>query len=383
MVMKRLPVLILIASSVCWGQSEFKVPLVYANPARALPLLAAGDGVLYVAYRAWTWARNSNRLELVAYDLNTQKELRHATLPVPEVYGTRAADGLYLSPDGQTLAYAELHDPCLLLLISARDLNELRRSTSLSFVEKDPTSSRGQGDELFAGFDGRGLLSIALRRPSKGVRLVRIDPAQLKVISSRSTAKGKLGHDASESLVWSPAARRVWTTTGGGAGPGWIEFTEDGKLAGAGFAGPQDDTNGADALGEGKLLTFYGGSDQGTVISYHDGRQDTLDLPCAPSPFGISNDPGYAGALCFVSHPTIEQLGKPTAAEFLLLNTQGPSVMWCEKDISLIETTETDEHDREFYQKGHPLIYRAGKKVYVIAPSTKPELTTYVVSLPD
>jgi len=381
--MKRLPVLILIASSVCWGQSEFKVPLVYANPARALPLMAAGDGVLYVAYRSWTWARSSSRLEVLAYDLNGQKELRHATLPVPEVYGTRAADGLYLSPDGRMLAYAELHDPCLLLLISARDLNELRRSTSLSFVENDPTSSRRQDDELFTGFDSRGLLSIALERPSKGVRLVRVDPAQLKVISSRLTAQDIPWQDASDHLAWFPAARRVWTTTDGGAGSGWIEFTEDGKLTGAGFSGPQDDTNGADALGEGKLLAFYGGSDHGTVISYHDGRSDTLNLPCAPSPFGISNDPGYAGALCFVSRPTNQELGKPTAAEFMLLKTKGPSVMWREKNISLIDTLETDEHDREFYQKGHPLIYRAGKKVYVVAPSSKPELTTYEVPSPD
>ena len=123
--------------------------------------MAAGNGVLYIAYRSTTWLRRSDKLQVVAYDLNSQKELRHATISVPEVRGARAADGLYLSEDGQVLAYAEAHDPCVLLLISTKDLTELRRSTSLPFVHQDYEWPRYSGAELFAGFDNNRILSFA------------------------------------------------------------------------------------------------------------------------------------------------------------------------------------------------------------------------------
>ena len=41
---------LVLASAVCWGQSEFTIPLAKANSTLALPSMAARDGVLYAAY---------------------------------------------------------------------------------------------------------------------------------------------------------------------------------------------------------------------------------------------------------------------------------------------------------------------------------------------
>ena len=127
------------------------------------------------------------------------------------------------------------------------------------------------------------------------------------------------------------------------------------------------------------MLAFFGRWDHGTAIIYHDHQQNDLNLPCAPLQFGISNDPEYAGAYCFVSRATRRELWKETSSEFLLLNTSVPSVIWREKDINLIDIAETDRHGHEYYQKGNPLIYRFGKRIYVVAVSKAPELKVYVV----
>ena len=188
MKMKTLFAIVLLASPLCWGQSEYTIPLQNANPSLALPLTAAGNGVLYIAYRSTTWLRRSDKLQVVAYDLNSQKELRHATISVPEVRGARAADGLYLSEDGQVLAYAEIHDPCVLLLISTKDLTELGRSMSLPFVHQDHDWPHFSEDQLFAGFEESGFLSFAFDR-YEGMRFVRVDPANSKVISNTLTSQ--------------------------------------------------------------------------------------------------------------------------------------------------------------------------------------------------
>ena len=178
--------------------------------------------------------------------------------------------------------------------------------------------------------------------------------------------------------------KRVWV----GSGEGWREFSEDGRLTGQDFwvskppKGPEE-SYGAVALGKGRLLAFFGGWDQGTAISYDDHQMNDLNLPCAPLQFGISNDPEYAGADCFVSHPTRQELWKESSSEFVLLKTDGPSVIWRQKDISLIDIAETGKQGHEYYQKGNPLIYRDGKKIYVVAVSKAPELKVYVVPLPE
>ena len=258
--------LILLTASVCWGQSEYRIPLRNANPSLAIPLVAAGNGVLYVAYRSPTWLRRSNQLEVLAYDLNAQKELRHATISVPDVHGARAADGLYLSADGQMLAYAEIHDPCLLLLISTKDLGELRRLTSLPFVHLDPGFPNAQRGEVFGGFDSQGWLSFAIPRGrSKGIRLVRVDPANLRVVSN--DVSDNLWKDSSEALVWSPVIKQLWMPERHIGPDLWVECTEEGRPTGEEFWGTREETTyGADVLGKGRLIAFFGMWDHGTAI---------------------------------------------------------------------------------------------------------------------
>jgi hypothetical protein len=198
------------------------------------------------------------------------------------------------------------------------------------------------------------------------------------------TLASKLLQGQSGSFIWLPATKTAWV----GSGEGWRELSEDGGFTDQEFwvskppKGPEE-SYGAVALGKGRLLAFFGGWDQGTAISYDNHRQRALNLPFAPFQFGTSNDPQYAGALCVVSHPTRKELWKETSSEFLLLDTSVPSVLWREKDINLIDIAETDKLGHEYYQKGNPLIYRSGKKIYVVALSKAPELKVYVVPVPE
>jgi hypothetical protein len=175
-------------------------------------------------------------------------------------------------------------------------------------------------------------------------------------------------------------AKRTWLVNNSNV---WQEFAESGQYTDEEFAGPQGESYGAVTFGEGKLLAFFGRWDHGTAISYDNHQMNDLNLPCAPFQYGISNDPEFAGALCVVSRPTRQELWKETSSELLLLKTDDPSVVWREKDISLIDIAETDKHGHEYYQKGNPLIYREGNRIYVVAVTKAPELKVYVVPPPE
>lgn len=112
-------VLFLVTAS-CWGQDSYTLPLAKANTTLSLPAMTAGSGVLYEAHRSFDLLRFSNQLQVSAYDLATHKELRHTVMSVPRVHGARAAEGLFLSPDGATLVYAEIYEPMLLIVLSAK-----------------------------------------------------------------------------------------------------------------------------------------------------------------------------------------------------------------------------------------------------------------------
>jgi hypothetical protein len=144
---RLLVVLLIMLTGVCRGQVSSTIPLRDANSSLALPSMAVHDGVLYAAYRSFDLLRTSNQLQVVAYDLNSHKELQHVVISVPKVHGARASNGLALSKDGQTLAYVEAHEPYLVLLLSTKDLSEIRRSDSLPFSDRDH-------QRMFAGFDG-------------------------------------------------------------------------------------------------------------------------------------------------------------------------------------------------------------------------------------
>ena len=115
---------------------------------------------------------------------------------------------------------------------------------------------------------------------------------------------------------------------------------------------------------------------------YHDHKAHVLKLPCTLFQYGIGDDPEYAGALCLVTREQTGGWDKTESSEFLLLRTDTPSVIWREKTISLVDISETDKDEHWYYQKGNPVIYRLGNKIYVVAPSKTPELKVYVVPAP-
>jgi hypothetical protein len=315
---------VLLPISLC-AQNEYTIPLKGADYSLAVPEMAvSGNGTLYIAYRSFNLLKRSSKLQLVAYDLNKHKELGQAMISVPEDRGARASDGLYISKDGQMLAYAEGHDPTLILLLSTKDLSESRRSTLLPFTSDDKQRS-------FAGFDDEGLLSFASENKG-GLRFLRIAPSNLKTVSD-IMASG-LHQERSQRIVWSPAIKRVWTYKPGLGSDAWQEYSEEGKSTGQGLSHRNGLPYGAVALGEGKLLAYYGNmTAKGIVISYSDHHTAEVNLGCLPHPYGSSNDPEYAGTICTISPDRAPENGgnQIMSSEFLLLGTREPSVIWRQK----------------------------------------------------
>jgi hypothetical protein len=363
----------LLAVGVCRGQAEYKIALKGANPSRSLPLSAAGGGVLYVAYRSWDWLGRSKKLQVATYDLSTGKELRRATINVPQVHGRRVAEGLYLSNDGQVLAYAEGHKPYLVLLISTEALSELRRSTNLPLadVAKAPNTII---DDVFAGFDSRGLLSLAFSE-KQGLRFLRVDPSSLKVVSN-VTAKG-LHQEQSESIVWSPSAGRAWIY--GWLPDAWKEFTEDGQPADESFDRVSGAPFGAFALGKGKLIVFSGWF-EGLIAVYIRGKPSELRFPCRLMAYGVSDNPEYVGALCIKLRGGPHGRETVLSSEFLLIRPDSLAIVW-RHAMELIGLNEWVKQHHTFGQAATPLIHTAAHEVWIVAPERSPELSVYRVPI--
>jgi len=365
----------LLVSALCWGQSTFTIPLAKANSALALPSMAEHDGVVYAAYRSFDLLRFSNKLEVVAYDLNTRKELQHVTISVPKVHGARASEGLFLSEDGQTLAYAELHDPGLILLLAAKNLAEIRRSNVLPFSAQDY-------ERMFAGFDGDQLCfasnSYETAKPNlEGLRFIRLRLSDFKP-SSDAKIDG-LPQEHPGSIVWLPKQKVTWVVRG----VVWNQHTEAGQLTGQELEHDNATSEGAIPLGETRLLAFYGRYADGSVISYADRHERELKLQCAPHPYGTSTDPAYAGAICTTQRDILPEAGgdKIMTSEFLLLKTDGPTIVW-RHPMNFLGVADGNEMNTGV-QNGTPLLYRAGSKLLIVAPTKKPELAVYEVPLPE
>lgn len=369
---------VVLASSFCWGQSAFTIPLAKSNSALALPSMAEHDGVVYAAYRSFDLLRFSDKLEVVAYDLNTHKEVQHVTVSVPKVHGARASEGLFLSEDGQTLAYAELHDPGLILMLAAKNLAEIRRSNVLPYASQDH-------QRLFAGFDGNKLCLASnyyqYGKPEvNGLRFIRLGASDLKVTSDTKIAG--VTQDTSTSIVWQPLEKTTWIYRPT-VGDLWEEFTESGERTGQELAHQNALGEGAVPLGDAKLLAFYGRYADGTVISYADRHERELKLQCAPHPYGTSTDSAYTGAICTTQRDILPEAGgdKTVTSEFLLLKTDGPTIVW-RHPLSFMDVADSNEHDTGV-QRGDPLLYRTGRKLLIVAPTKKPELAVYEVPLPE
>jgi hypothetical protein len=347
--------------------------LAKANSALALPSLAEHDGVVYAAYRSFDLLRFSNRLEVVAYDLNTHKELQHVTVPVPKVHGARASEGLYLSEDGQTLAYAELHEPGLILLLAAKNLAEIRRSDALPFTSQDH-------QRMFAGFDQDQLCMASnvfeYGKPNlEGLRFIRLRASDLKTGSD--TKISGVTQQNPGSIVWLPREKTTWVVHG----PAWKQYTESGQMTGQELEHGNAISQGAIPLGGTKLLAFYGAYADGSVVSYADHRSAELKLKCVPHPYGTSTDPAYAGGICTTQRDILPEAGgdKIVTSELLLLKSE-PKVAW-RHPMDFLSVADSNENDTGV-QRGYPLLYRVGSKLLIVAPSKSPSLTVYEIDAP-
>ncbi len=362
---------LLLLTARCWGQGSYTLPLAKANTELSLPAMTAGGGVLYEAHRSFDVLRFSNQLQVSAFDLATQKELRHTVVNIPRVHGARAAEGFFLSPDGQTLVYAEIHEPSLLLVLSAKDLSEVRRTNALPFTSGD--SSR-----LFAGFDENGALSFASER-ADNLRFVRMSVPDFKITSEVTGPKRQL---YGEAIVWSPKSRRTWLQLRSWA---WQEYHEDGSLSEAklDFQFMHGADKGATVLGE-KLLAFYGDfSAQGAVVVYNNGHTGELELACVPHMYSSGDVADYAGAICTTSPDREPEHGgdKILSSEFLLLKADGPTIAW-RHSMDFLNVADSNDTDTG-RQWGNPLLYRAGSKLLIVAPSKVPTLTVYEIDAPQ
>lgn len=367
--------LLLLVSTLSWGQSEFTIPLTKLNSSLSLPSMAVCDGVVYVAYRSFDLLRFSNKLQVVAYDLNTHKELRHVTISVPKVHGARASEGLFISKDGQTLAYAELHAPGLVLLLAAKSLAEIIRSNTLPFTSQDH-------QRMFAGFDGNQLCVASdvfeYGKPElEGLRFIRLRLSDLKP-SSDTKIRG-LTQENPGSIVWLPRERVTWIVRG----HIWTQYTEEGHPTGQELEHLNAISEGAIPRGETKLLSFYGRYEDGSIISYSDHHERELKLQCVPHPYGISSDRAYASAICTTQRDILPEAGggKIVTSEFLLLKVDGPTIVW-RHPMNFLTVADGNDMDAGI-QKGDPQLYYTGSKLLIVAPSKAAELNVYEVEMSE
>lgn len=287
---------------------------------------------------------------------------------------TLDAEGFFLSADGQTLVYVELHDPGLILLLTTKNLTETRRSTALPFEVQDHR-------RLFAGFDENGQLSFASTRANE-LRFVRMSPSDPKVATDQR-ATG-VTQQMPEQIVWLPAIKHTWTNTVSTRGDQWREYMESGVATGEQTEYRRTISNGAVALGAGRLLMFSGNMiAKGTVLSYNDHRTGELNLDCVPRPYGVSSDPAYAGAICTTQRDILPEAGgdKIVTSEFVLLKADGPTVAWRHRMDFLVVADGNGPDDG--FQRGNPLLYRTGSKLWIVAPSKASVLKIYEIDAPQ
>ena len=102
----------------------------------------------------------------------------------------------------------------------------------------------------------------------------------------------------SSGIVWQPLEKTTWVNrpTVGGE---WEQYTEAGEKTGNVLKHQSGMSNGAVALGDEKLVAFYGNMiAKGSVVSYADHREEELELPCAAHQYGRSSDSAYVGGIC-------------------------------------------------------------------------------------
>lgn len=366
---------ITLCSVVCYGQTTYTIPLEKLNTSLVVPAMTAHDGVVYVAYRSFDWLRQSDLLQVVAYDLRARKVLKHGTILVPKVHGSRASSRLALSHDGRILAYVELHNPGLELLISTKDLAEIRHSNVLPFTDQDYRRE-------FAGFDSAdrlSLMSFTRDFPRHGEdvpRFVHTSTENFKVISdTRASALPKAVY--SNYLAWDPIINRFWLPNSGG---NVLQYNEDGQSTGEELTTEIHQLDvGAIPLGQLGVIAFYAMVSRGAVASYTNHKSHALELSCSPRPYGASNDYVYAGAICSTQPDRLPEAGgdRVLTSEFLLIQIDGPQVVWRQKMSAI------GSGDKDSFEWASAVIEHKGKEVWIVAPTKSPELAVYEVTLPE
>jgi len=359
---------LVLGSVSCLAQESYTVSLEKANSSLAIPEMVEHNGVVYVAYRSFDLLKRSDQLQVLAYDLSSRKELRHATFSVPKVHGARAADGLTLSKDGNTLAYVEIHNPNLVLLFSAKDFSEVRRSNAVPFTDADYRCE-------FDGFDGEGRLGfMSFNRDVP--RFVRVSAMDFKVVSdTRASSLSKAVY--SSYLIWDPVAGRFWLPDGGGK---VLQYNEEGQPTGEELTTDIHELDvGATTLGQSGVIAFFAMVSRGAVASYVNKKSQALNLPCSPRPYGASNDHVYAGAICITQPGGLPEAGgdRVLTSDFLLIRADSLQVVWRQKMSAL------GAGDRDYFGWASAVIEHKDKKVWVVAPTKSPELAVYEVTLPN
>jgi len=356
-----------------FGQSEHVIPLPGANLSRSIPVLrVAGDGVLYAAYRSSNLLGKSETLQLLSYDLKSQVQLHHNTIRVPAVNGNRAAGGLYLSQDATTLFYAELYPPYVALAISAKDLVETKRTETIPFSVKDRKRKFvGLGKDGCLAFAADAAIAVPGQRP--GVRLLRLDPGNLSLVSNQIIPE--LIERGIEDLLWDPTSGKIWIRENSSR---WREYSESGQATGNEVDNKHYVSDGAIQIAGDGIVAFYGNWDRGLALRYRDHKIAELPFDCSPSPDGVSENGQYAGVLCTRRPDKKAEDGgdKILSSEFLLLRTEIPDVIWRQK-MEYLDVTEGWEQG---YQNSVPAIFNSGSKLWVIAPSKPAQLVVHEIA---
>ena len=183
--------------------------------------------------------------------------------------------------------------------------------------------------------------------------------------------------------MWLPKNRITWLPT---LSEEWQEYTEEGQSTGAKFdsEGRYRIGYGATLLDGSSLLAYFGNmSDVGSVVSYKNHHSSELALTCVPHPYSNGDVADYAGAICMTSPDREPEHGgdKILSSEFLLLKTDGPTITW-RHPMQPLSVADSNEPDTGL-QGGGPLLYRAGSKLLLVAPSKSSVLTVYEVALPN
>lgn len=368
MTMKWITTAVVLSSSLCWGQARYTIPLVKAQPGLAVPTIVTRNGVVYAAYRSFDLLHRSDQLQVASYDLVSHKELRHATISVPKVRGTRASEKLALSRDGATLAYVETGAPSLVLLISTKDLSEMRRLEALPYPEQPDRYEAGPSH--FYGFDAENNLCFQ-SSTSTVPRFVRVSSSDFKIVTD--TSASLLGKKIWTIMNWDTKTKRFWLENDE------KQYQEDGKPSGEELSTLIPELNkGAYSLANGGLLGFYAMVSKGAVVRYEAHRNQTLELPCSPSPYGISSNGEYAGAVCITQPGGLPEAGgdRVLTSEFLLIKSSGPTIVWREKLARL------GAGDQGYYRWSSSSIEADGEKTWVVTPMKSPELAASEIVLP-